>query len=78
MAAALRAAKAPEVLQAIIAGDIHEHLGYDRRGEPIIGQTRNADRLRAIDLGAELAGAKPKDEKLSGDVTISITFDVQP
>lgn len=60
MAAALRAGKAAEVVRDIISGDIYEQIGVDREGRPIYGKTRNADRLRAVDLAAELADLKPK------------------
>jgi len=70
MAAALRAGKAAEVARDIISGDIHEQIGVDRDGQPIIGTTRNADRLRAIDLAAELADLKPR-----ADVNVAVVVE---
>jgi hypothetical protein len=64
MAAALRAGKAAEVVRDIISGDIYEQIGVDRDGQPIFGVTRNADRLRAVDLAAELADLKPRKDVL--------------
>lgn len=71
MAAALRAGKAAEVTRDIISGDIYEQIGVDRGGKPIYGETRNADRLRAIDLAAELADLKPKKDM---QVAVGVTF----
>jgi hypothetical protein len=71
MTAALRAGKAAEVVRDIISGDIYEQIGVDRDGRPIYGTTRNADRLRAVDLAAELAGLKPKPDM---QVAVAIEF----
>ena len=56
---ALEAGKAPEVIQGIISGDILEHLGTDKEGREIIGETRNADRLKAIEFAAGYVEGKP-------------------
>mgnify|MGYP001573281101 CR=1 FL=1 len=56
---ALEAGKAPEVIQGIISGDILEHLGTDKEGRAIVGETRNADRLKAIEFAAGYVEGKP-------------------
>lgn len=42
-------ARIPEVVEGIISGDIRELLGKNADGEPIVGETRNSDRIRAIE-----------------------------
>lgn len=46
----LGTAKALEVLREIISGGIVELVGTSRDGAPIVSATKNADRIKAIDL----------------------------
>ena len=57
--AALRHSKAPDVLSEIIAGQIREQVGVDRKGEPIYAETKNADRIAAIKLAAAYTEGLP-------------------
>jgi len=59
LARALKESRATEVLAEIISGDIHEELGHDRNGEPIIGTTKNADRIAAVKLAASYTEGLP-------------------
>lgn len=66
---ALSQANAPEVLQSIIAGDIMEHIGNDRKtGEPIYGETKNSDRIGAIKFLAAYVHGEP-EQKIAATVT---------
>lgn len=66
---ALEGSNAPEVLKAIIAGDIQEHIGDDRKtGEPIYGETRNTDRIGAIKFLASYVHGEP-EQKIAATVT---------
>lgn len=56
---ALRDGKAPDVVREIMSGDILEQVGVDRKGAPIYGETRNTDRLKAIQLAASYAPGLP-------------------
>jgi hypothetical protein len=47
------------VLSKMISGDIREVLGAGDDGRPIIGLTKNADRLGAIKLAASYAHGLP-------------------
>jgi hypothetical protein len=49
---ALMEGDAGTVVKKIISGDILETLGHDEDGNPIVGETKNADRLVAIKLAA--------------------------
>ena len=49
---ALMEGDAGTVVKKIISGDILETLGRDEDGTPIVGETKNADRLVAIKLAA--------------------------
>lgn len=48
-----------EVVAKIAAGDILEQLGTDDDGQPIIGQTKNADRIQATKFLASYAIGLP-------------------
>ena len=74
---ALKSARALDVLKTIISGDILEQLGTTKKGKPIYGQTRNADRLRAIEFLAHYAFGKPAqpgagqdDEPAGAEITV--------
>jgi hypothetical protein len=56
---ALRDAKADVVLAKIISGDVLEVLGTGDDGQPVVGSTKNADRLGAIKLAASYAHGLP-------------------
>lgn len=56
---ALQEAKADIVLAKIIAGDLHEVIGVTKDGEPIIGETKNADRIKAMQLALSYAIGLP-------------------
>lgn len=49
---ALVEGQAGAVVQRIISGDLLEVLGHRDDGTPIIGETKNADRLKAIQIAA--------------------------
>ena len=69
--AALRSAKGLEVLKRIISGDIREQLSSTKAGEPVVGTTRNADRIRAIELLAEHGHGLPTQTvEQSNEITI--------
>lgn len=59
MKTALERGKAGVVVEKIISGDILEALGTDKEGNAIVGETRNADRLKAIEFAASYAEGKP-------------------
>jgi hypothetical protein len=59
MRQALEAGEAGKVVQRIISGDILEEIAQDDEGEPIYGDTKNADRLKAIQLAASYAEGLP-------------------
>jgi len=59
MRRALEDGKAGDVVQRIISGDIRESLGANDDGTPIIGDTKNSDRLGAIKLAASYAVGLP-------------------
>jgi hypothetical protein len=44
----------------IACGDILEHVGDDTEGRPVYGETKNADRLRAIEWLANRAWGMPR------------------
>lgn len=50
--------RAAEIVGKIAAGDILEHLGDAKDGKPIIGETRNADRMRAVEFWADRVEGK--------------------
>jgi hypothetical protein len=56
---ALGDAKADVVLAKIISGDVLEALGTGEDGQPVVGATKNADRLGAIKLAASYAHGLP-------------------
>ena len=56
---ALQNAKADIVLAKIIAGDLHEVIGMTKDGEPIVGETKNADRIKAMQLALSYAIGLP-------------------
>lgn len=61
-------AKAPSVLGRIVSGDILEEIGKTKAGEPIYGETRNADRLGAIKfLAAEAFGTPTQRVEVTGE-----------
>lgn len=65
---ALEDAKGIEVVKAIISGDIHERVGTDLDGGAIYGETKNKDRLGAIEFLANYGHGKPPQEiKMSGN-----------
>jgi hypothetical protein len=55
----LERAKACEVTERIISGDIHEVLGNTKTGEVIVGTTKNRDRLAAIELASRIGHSLP-------------------
>ena len=55
---ALENADGMEVIKRMISGDIKEPLGRTKMGEPIYGETKNSDRLRAIEWLANYAEGK--------------------
>lgn len=57
--AALVQGNADVVLRKIISGDLHEEIGQSKDGEPIYGVTKNADRLKAMQLAASYAVGLP-------------------
>jgi hypothetical protein len=58
MRRALIEGQAGTVVQRIISGDIAERLGF-KDGEEIVGETKNADRIKAIQLAASYAEGLP-------------------
>lgn len=58
MRRALQEGDAPTVVQKIISGDIREMLGV-KDGTPIVGETKNADRLKALQIAASYAEGLP-------------------
>ena len=56
---ALINAKADVVLAKIISGDLLEFLGTGTDGKPVIGPTKNADRVKAIQLATSYAEGLP-------------------
>jgi hypothetical protein len=72
-AAALRRAQALPVVERIISGDIKELLETTKAGQPIIGVTKNTDRLHAIEFLTEHAHGLPTQTVAqSNDITIRI------
>ena len=63
---ALRDSKALVVLRRMICGDIQEVIGTTKDGDPIYGETKNSDRLRAIEMLAHYTYGKPV-QPLSGE-----------
>lgn len=61
MTRVLKKGKAETVLTRIIAGDIQEQLGTTKEGDPIVGETKNADRLSAIKFAASYAEGQPTE-----------------
>jgi hypothetical protein len=59
MRRALIDGKAGDVVQKIISGDIRESLGTADDGTPIVGKTKNTDRVSAIKLAAAYAAGLP-------------------
>jgi hypothetical protein len=53
MRQALQEGHAGAVVKKIIAGDLLEVIGVDDDGAPIVGETKNADRLKAVELAAK-------------------------
>lgn len=68
-------AKTVDTLVAIISGDIHERIGTDKdTGEPIYGETKNSDRIKAAAFLTQYAYGLPKatievDDKRKGSMT---------
>lgn len=58
MRRALQEGDAPTVVRKIISGDIQEILGV-KDGTPIVGETKNADRLKALQIAASYAEGLP-------------------
>lgn len=56
---ALEQSKAHIVLKKIIAGDLLEITGYNDDGTPIVGETKNADRIKAMQLALSYAIGLP-------------------
>lgn len=56
--AALKKCKGLDVLQRIISGDIREIVAQGDSG-PIWGETKNSDRLKAVEMLAHYAYGKP-------------------
>jgi len=56
---ALIESKAHIVLKKIIAGDLLEIVGRMDDGTPIIGETKNADRIQAMKLASAYAAGLP-------------------
>lgn len=57
-------AKGLDVLVHIASGDILELLGQDRQGQPIIGETKNRDRIGALEFLVRIGwpgGMDPED-----------------
>jgi hypothetical protein len=76
MRAALEQGRAHVVVQKIISGDIAEHLGDDEQGAPIIGETKNADRLKAIQFAAGYSEGVPAQAvEHTGDVIVRVVRD---
>lgn len=63
----LEDSNALQVLAKMISGEILEKLGETRDGEPIIGETKNKDRLGAIEFLARYGHGLPV-QKIEGDV----------
>ena len=61
--------KAITLAGKIACGDILEHVGDDTEGRPVYGETKNADRLRAIEWLANRAFGMPRQ---------SVEIDVNP
>lgn len=59
MRRALQESDAGTVVRKIISGDIHDVLGVTKDGEPIVGETKNADRLKALQIAASYAHGLP-------------------
>jgi hypothetical protein len=59
MRRALIEGNAGEVTKKIIAGDLLELLGRQDDGTPIIGETKNADRIKAMQFAASYAEGLP-------------------
>lgn len=75
--AILERAKGLDVLGAIVSGDILELVG-SKNGEPIIGFTANADRIRAFRELRECAGhgaPSPVKIEAQGDVKVIVVYD---
>lgn len=65
--ASLERAKALEVAESIISGDILEEIGKDDAGKPIYGATKNGDRIKAMEFLAKNGhGSPPQSLELSG------------
>jgi len=63
----------------ILSGDILEFMGT-KYGEPIVGFTANADRIRAFRELKESAGyapPKPISIEAQGDVIVQVVYDDQ-
>ncbi len=58
----LERARACEVTERIISGDISEVLGSTKSGELIIGTTKNRDRLAAIELASRIGHGLPNTQ----------------
>ncbi len=48
-----------QVVERVIVGDIAEQIGTTKTGEPIYGETKNADRLQAVKFLASYAHGMP-------------------
>lgn len=76
----LEEARGLDVMGSILSGDILELVGVQKTGEPIIGFTRNADRIAAFRELKDAAGygpAKPISIEAAGDVQVIVVYDDQ-
>jgi len=84
LARMLKKSKATEVLGEIVSGGIHELVGHDRDGEPIVSPTKNADRIAAIKLassyteGLPVARVEDVTPRPAGELTAEAVLDALP
>jgi hypothetical protein len=55
----LQQAEGPAVLGKVLSGDIRERLGTSDDGTPIVGESKNADRIQAFKVLASYAHGLP-------------------
>jgi len=68
----LERAKACEVTERIISGDISEVLGSTKTGELIVGTTKNRDRLAAIELASRIGYGLPGGAPVAEGTTVFV------